>query len=260
AQLPQGVVPQISARTPTGEIYRYVLRSPRDASGHSLYSLNDLKALQDWVLQREFRRVPRLPDVTRHRGSVKRSEIHPDPNLLKRYGITLTQLQNAVAASNANVGGDYLRQGPTVQVVRNLGLLGQGQDPMQRALELTDPTEASRLLRREEARRLQEIRQVVLTATNNVPVCVGDVIEGGPLQPGEELGRRGAVVGWQIRLGKVGISQPKKDAGRNPLVDTAGESRWDDDDDVVQGIVLLRKNEESLPALRDVAAKVKALN
>src|SRR5437764_1462415 len=159
AQLPQGVVPQISARTPTGEIYRYVLRSPRDTAGHSLYSLNDLKTLQDWGLQREFRRVPRLADVTGYGGSVKRYELHPDPNLLKRYGITLTQLQNAVAASNANVGGDYLRQGPTVQVVRNLGLLGQGLDPMQRAVELTDPAEASRLIRREETRRLQEIRQ-----------------------------------------------------------------------------------------------------
>src|SRR5438105_2741707 len=140
-----------------------------------------LKRWNDWVLQREFRRVPRLADVTGYGGTVKRYEIHPDPDLLKRYGITLPQLSNAIAASNANVSGDYLRQGPTVQVVRNLGLIGQGQDPAQFTLALNDPAVANRLLRREEQRRLHEIRQIVLASTNNVPVCVEDVIEGARL-------------------------------------------------------------------------------
>src|SRR5438128_935131 len=60
--LPPGVVPQLSPETPTGEIYRYTLSSPRDASGKDVYTLNDLKALQDWVLEREFRRVPGIVD------------------------------------------------------------------------------------------------------------------------------------------------------------------------------------------------------
>src|SRR5437870_1227135 len=92
-QLPAGVVPQISPMTPTGELLRYTLSSPTDALGRELYTLNDLKALQDWTLEREFRRVPRVADVTSFGGTVKRYELRPDPDRLRRYGITLRQLQ-----------------------------------------------------------------------------------------------------------------------------------------------------------------------
>src|SRR5262249_39545045 len=90
--LPAGVTPEISPASPTGEIFRYTLRSPKDGNGRDIYTLNDLKALQDWTLEREFRRVPRIIDVTSSGGTVKRYEIHPDPERLKRYGITLQQL------------------------------------------------------------------------------------------------------------------------------------------------------------------------
>ena len=112
-QLPGGIRPEISPRTPTGEIYRYVLTNPRNAAGEPIYSLNDIKALQDWTIQRAFKGVPRLADATGFGGSVKRYEIHPDPDGLRRYGISLTQLQNGIAASNANAGGDILRRGPS---------------------------------------------------------------------------------------------------------------------------------------------------
>src|SRR5205823_10689780 len=141
----------------TGELVRYTLSGPVDVLGHPTYTLYDLKTLQDWTLQRQFRRVPRIADATSYGGEVKRYEIHPDPDRMRRYGITLTQLQNAVAGSNANTGGDYLPQGPTVQVVRKLGLVGWGLDPMQKALGMEDPSAASLHLRREEARRLEEI-------------------------------------------------------------------------------------------------------
>src|SRR5580704_18065392 len=52
--LPNGVTPQISPESPTGEIFRYVLKVPKDAAGHEIYTLNDIKASQDWVLEREF--------------------------------------------------------------------------------------------------------------------------------------------------------------------------------------------------------------
>src|SRR6516162_4090714 len=80
--LPSGVTPVISPESPTGEIYRYILKTPKDASGHELYTLNDLKALQDWVLEREFRTVPRIVDVTSFGGTVRRYEIQPDPDRL----------------------------------------------------------------------------------------------------------------------------------------------------------------------------------
>src|SRR5438132_2106564 len=157
--LPAGVTPQISPMTPTGELTRYTLDSPRVA-GRELYALHDLKALEDWTLERTFRRVPRIADVTSFGGTVKRYEIRPDPNRLKRYGITLQQLQNAIANSNANVGGDVLVQGRIAMNVRGIGLIGGGLDPMQQVLGLKNPLNAAQFLRSEEDRRLDEIRQI----------------------------------------------------------------------------------------------------
>src|SRR5437588_4021799 len=68
-QLPPGVTPQLSPQSPTGEIFRYTLKCPKDASGQDVYTLNDLKALQDWVLEREFRRIPRIIDVSSSGGT-----------------------------------------------------------------------------------------------------------------------------------------------------------------------------------------------
>src|SRR5262245_24433752 len=81
-QLPAGVTPTISPASPTGEILRYTLSSPRDATGKPIYTLNDLKTLQDYTLQRELLRVPRIAGVVGSGGTVKRYEIQPDPQLL----------------------------------------------------------------------------------------------------------------------------------------------------------------------------------
>jgi cobalt-zinc-cadmium resistance protein CzcA len=129
--LPSGVTPTISPMTPTGELVRYTLRNPLDAAGNLIYSLNDLKALQDYTLVRALRRVPNIIDVSGFGGTVKRYEIHPDPDRLRRYGITLSQLQNAIANANTNVGGDILFKEPTALNVRGINLYGGGQDPMQ---------------------------------------------------------------------------------------------------------------------------------
>src|SRR5581483_8195215 len=109
-------------------------------------------------------------DVASSGGMVKRYEIHPDPDRLKRYGITLQQLQNAIANSNANVGGDYLFQGGTVQNVRGIGLIGGGRDPMEQVLGMKDPRKAMFHLRDEEDRRIRQIRDIVIASVNNVPV------------------------------------------------------------------------------------------
>ena len=87
--------------------------------------------------------MPRIADVVSFGGTVKRYEIQPDPARLKQYGITLEQLENAITESNANVGGDYLRQGDAVQAVRGLGLIGGGQDPTQQLKPGTDPKAAA---------------------------------------------------------------------------------------------------------------------
>jgi cobalt-zinc-cadmium resistance protein CzcA len=258
--LPPGVKADLSPNSAIGEIVRYTLKAPRDANGKPFYELRDLKALQDWTLQREFLKVPRIAGVVGFGGETKRYEIHPDPERLKKYGITLTQLQNAIAASNANVGGDYLTQGQTVQMVRGRGLLGGGEDPLQAAMAKKTPQEAVYLLRAEEQRRVKELRQIVLTAVNNVPVRVDDVVEGGPIRSATELGKQGVVIGNPTRLGKVGISRPRKDKHGHPIPDGKGSVEWTDEDDVVQAIILLRKGQESLPALKDLEVKMKELN
>ncbi|MBY0460470.1 MAG: efflux RND transporter permease subunit, partial [Gemmataceae bacterium] len=179
--LPPGVTPQISPASPIGEILRYTIENPLDpATGKPLYTLSDLKAVQDYTLQRELLRVPRVAGVTGVGGTVKRYEVQPDPDRLRQYGITLNQLQTALGNANANGSGDNLTQGQLTVVVRSLGLFGNGQDPLQSTLGMTDPRAAARFLRAEEARRCREIRQVVVASTNNVPVRVDHLVDGGP--------------------------------------------------------------------------------
>ena len=187
-ELPKGVQPLISPESPTGEILRYTLESPQDANGRDIYTLNDLKSLQDFTLERLFRRVPRIVDIGSYGGTVKRCEIHPDPDRVRRDGITLNRLQDAVRNANTNVGGQYIVQGETVQVVRGLGLIGGGEDPMEKAAAMDDALAAASYLRATEERYLREIRQVVLAAVRCAPIRVDDVVEGGPLTPGAPVG------------------------------------------------------------------------
>ena len=188
--LPANVTPAISPESPTGEIFRYVLKVPKDRSGRDIYTLNDIKAMQDWVLEREFRTVPRIVDITSFGGTVRRYEVQPDPDRLRRYGITLGQLQATLANSNATVGGDYLNQGQVAMTVRSIGLFGGGLDPVNRVLGLKSPAAAAAILRAEELRRIREIRGLVITSVNNQPIRVEDVVEGGRLRPGRCLASR----------------------------------------------------------------------
>jgi cobalt-zinc-cadmium resistance protein CzcA len=260
--LPQGVSPQISPESPTGEIFRYTLRSPKDPSGHDIYTLNDLKALQDWVLEREFRRVPRIVDVSSSGGTTKRYEIHPDPDRLRRYGITLAQLQSALSNSNQNVGGDYLEQGNVALTVRSVGMFGGAEDPVHKVLgtEYRDhPRAAAQRLRAEEDRRLREIRRLVVTSINNQPIRVEDLVEGGRISSGEQDRTEGVTVGHQTRLGQIGAvfrTEPDRPWPEGASLAEIGQ----DEPEKIQCIVLLRKNEETLPALADVKKKVEELN
>lgn len=180
--LPNGVTPQISPASPIGEILRFTLHNPRDAAGRPIYSLNDLKAVQDFVIQRELLRVPRVAGVTGVGGTVRRYEVQPDPDRLRLYGVTLAQLQTALGNANVNGSGDNLTQGRQRNVVvRSLGLIGQGQDPHQAILGCKDPVTAGAHLRIEEARRCREVRQVVVASVNNVPVRVDNLVDGGPI-------------------------------------------------------------------------------
>jgi cobalt-zinc-cadmium resistance protein CzcA len=189
---------------------------------------------------------------------VRRYEVQPDPDRLRRYGITLGKLQNTLANSNTTVGGDYLSQGETAMTVRSIGLFGGSLDPVNKVLGLKSPHAAASILRAEELRRISEIRALVITSVNNQPIRVEDVVEGGRLSLGQLPGERGVVVSNQTRLGRIGYW--KGDRERRPGSPLTIADVGHDEDDRVTCIVLLRKGEDTLPALKDVQAKVQQIN
>ncbi len=208
--LPAGVNPQLSPWSPTGEIVRYVLEGPR-------YTTNQLKAVQDWVLNRALKQVPGVIDVTGYGGTVKQYQVLIDPRLMRQYEVSLTQIEEAIKNSNANVGGDLLSLGSQVHNVRAVGLLGEGVDPL-------DPSqiENAAII---ETDKLDDIGNVVITTHGGIPVYVRQVAK--------------AVIGHRPRLGIVGRGK---------------------EDDVVEGIVLMRKYEKSLPTAEGVQAKIDEIN
>ena len=260
--LPPGVVPTLSPQSPTGEILRYTLKNPKTEKAKDVYTLNDLKSMQDGVLERQFRRVPRIIDIVSSGGTVKRYEIHPDPERLMRYEVTLDQLAQAIQDSNANVGGDYMVQGDNLLNIRAIGLIGGGLDPTRdpAVLQAQSPEAAAAYLREQELRRIERIRSTVIKAVNHQPIRVEDVVDGGPNRNPDEIGQRGVVVGNIPRLGRASISRRQKDDDGNLVLDNEGNPVWIDEEEKVQGIVLLRKGEASLPALAGLEKKIHELN
>src|SRR6202050_1124567 len=121
ATLPSNLSPQLSPESPVGEIYRYRLYGPN-------YSLNELKAMQDWLVTREVKQVSGIVDVAGFGGSTREYIAEVDPRKLLQFGVTLPQVVAAVSASNANVGGNYLTMGSQSMNVRGVGLLQSIQD------------------------------------------------------------------------------------------------------------------------------------
>src|SRR3954447_17463008 len=218
--LPQGVKPRLSPWSPTGEIVRYVLEGPG-------YTTNQLKAVQDWVLNRALRRVPGVIDVTGYGGTVKQYQVLIDSRLLRQYNITLQQVEDAIARSNANVGGDLLAMGSQAHNVRALGILGEGKDPL-------DPLNVDHAFAIE-ADKLEDIQNVVVTTAGDSPIYVRQVAK--------------VEIGHRPRLGKV-ARRLKEIDGRPVNID---------EDDVVEGIVLMRKYEKSLPVANAVGDKMKEI-
>ncbi len=142
--------------------------------------------------------------------------------------------------------------------VRSVGLFGGGLDPVNKVLGLKSPSAAAAILRAEELRRIREIRSLVITSVNNQPIRVEDVVEGGRLLPGQLPGEQGVVVSNQTRLGRIGYwsADHERPSGSTLTLADVGH----DEDDKVQCIVLLRKDEDTLPALKDVKAKVEEIN
>ena len=189
--LPNNAQPQISPESPVGEIYRYrVVGQPGTSS-------LDLKTIQDWTLERRFKAVPGVIDVTGWGGKTKTYDVTVDLHRLVEFGLTLPQVLQVVGNSNLNVGGQTINIGTQSAVVRGVGLIHS----------------------------LDDIKSTMMTANNGAPVLLSDIAS--------------VSVGNQPRLGIAG---------------------QDNDDDIVQGIVLMRRGEQSMPTIRRVEDEVQRIN
>ena len=200
--LPPGLNPQIGPDfSPAGQIYFYTLQStdPR-------YDVMDLKALQDWVVFKHLMSVPNVASVSIFGGQTREYQVQIDPDKLVAYGLTMAQVEQALANNNVNGGGSFIEKGQQAYNVRAVGLMQNTDD----------------------------IGATVLTAKNGTPVRIRDV----------------AVVtqGAKIRLGRLGKAIRHDDG------------RVTDNNDVVEGIVQMRKGAEAEAVLRDIDAKVAFLN
>jgi cobalt-zinc-cadmium resistance protein CzcA len=139
--LPNGAQPQISPESPIGEIYRYRVKGPPG------YSVTDLKTLQDWVLERRFKAVPGVIDVSGWGGKTKTYDVNIDKAKLVAYGLTLPQVLTVIGNSNANVGGQTVNFGPQAAIVRGVGLIHS----------------------------MDQLRETMLTASGGTAVRLGDV-------------------------------------------------------------------------------------
>lgn len=142
--LPPNVQPQLAPlSTAVGEIYRYMVEAPASMPEY------EVRALQDWTIRPILRMTPGVVDIVSFGGTIKEYQVRVDPLSLKRYSVTLDQVNGALVNNSANVGGGLLRRGPEQFVVRGVGLF----------------------------RSLDDIRRVIVSAKGGKTITVGDVAE-----------------------------------------------------------------------------------
>lgn len=193
ADLPEDVKPELDPdASPVGEIYRYTVNS-------KYYDPMNIKAIEDWQLEKAFRQIPGVVDVTGFGGPIKTYQVSVNPGRLRAYNLSILDVWDAVNRSNNTTGGNYINTNGQAYIVRGLGLLNS----------------------------INDLKNVVIsTSANGTPICVKHVAQIA-IQPG-------------IRLGQVGKNY---------------------NDDVIQGIVLMRRGENPsnvIERLYDALPKIQA--
>lgn len=189
--LPGGVSPSVSPlSSPSGLIYRYVLQSPDR-------SPMELKTFEDWIIEPAYKSLAGVADDSGFGGGTMQYQVLLDPAKIAGVGLSVLQVEAALAANNANAGGGFYSQGGQFYYVRGLGRL----------------------------ETVEDIGNVVLAVHDGTPVLLKDV------------GR--VVIGIAPRLGEFGYEQQ---------------------DDAVEGVILLRTGDKTQDVLQRVAAKTKELN
>jgi len=200
--LPAGVVPQMGTDwSPVGQIYFFTLRSTNPN-----YDVMELKSLEDWVVEKNFKAVPDIVDVASFGGPTREYQVRIDPNKLVSYGLSIAQVEQQLSSNNTNAGGSFIESGLQQINIREVGLV----------------------------RSVHDIENTVITSKSGTPLRIKDIaiVAQGP----------------KIRLGQFARAIHREDG------------KIIDNDDVVSGIVLLRKGANADEALRGIKAKVRELN
>ncbi len=233
--LPAGLQPQMGTDwSPVGQIYWYTLRSTNPA-----YDSMDLKSLEDWKLEKEFKSVPGVVDVSSFGGITREYQVRVDPDKLIAYGLSIGQVEQQIANNNVNAGGNFIEQGEQQINVREVGLFSSVRD----------------------------IEQTVLKTQNGTALRVKDiatVAQGPKIRLGQ--------IGKTCRVGATPITETDPTSGpTDPCVehrDSQGrrisidkqDGKLIDNDDVVEGIVLMHKGDNSDSTLEAIHQKVAELN
>jgi heavy metal efflux system protein len=200
--LPQGVNPGLGPDySPTGQIMFYTLQSTNPK-----YDVMELKTINDWFVVNQLKSVPNVVAVNPFGGPTREYQVRIDPGKLVSYGISLSQVEQALAANNVNAGGGFIERGEQALNVRAVGLM----------------------------RNTEDIGATVIKAVNGTPVRVRDLAL--------------VVQSPKVRLGQLGKTIRHQDG---TVVN---------DDDVVEGIVLLRKSAEADATLDALHQKIGELN
>src|ERR1700723_1754066 len=122
--LPTGVTPQMGTDwSPVGQIYFFTLRSTNPQ-----YDVMELKSLEDWVVEKNFKSVPDIVDVASFGGPTREYQVRIDPKKLGAYGLSLTQIEQQLTSNNANAGGSFIQEGLQQINVREVGLVDRVHD------------------------------------------------------------------------------------------------------------------------------------
>jgi cobalt-zinc-cadmium resistance protein CzcA len=200
--LPNNLQPQMGTDwSPVGQIYWYTLKSTNPS-----YDVMELKTLEDWVLEKQFKSVLNVVDVSSFGGPTREYQVRLDPDKLIAYGLNIGQVEAQLTNNNTNAGGSFIEEGLQQVNVRELGLYD----------------------------KVSDIAKTVIKSQNGTPLKIGDIAQ--------------VAQGSKIRLGRIGKAIHRENG------------RIVDDDDVVEGIVLLRKGAESEATLNGIHDKVKELN
>ena len=230
--LPAGLQPQMGTDwSPVGQIYWYTLRSTNPS-----YDSMALKSLEDWKLEKEFKSVPGVVDVSSFGGITREYQVRVDPDKLIAYGLSIGQVEQQIANNNVNAGGNFIEQGGQQINVREVGLY----------------------------RNVHDIEDTLLKTQAGAALHVKDiatVVQGPRIRLGQ--------IGKACRFAATPISESDLTARPDPCVqqlDDQGnviqheDGRIIDSDDVVEGIVLLQKGDNSDEVLEGIHKKVAELN